>query len=73
MSKLSDFFQKLGSDAALLEAYKADPEGVMQDYGLSDEEIAAVMSGDKEQIDSLSGDSSDTQAYLIVTNPDDSN
>ncbi|QDF75979.1 MULTISPECIES: hypothetical protein [Shewanella] len=73
MSKLSDFFQKLGSDAALLEAYKADPEGVMQDNGLSDEEIAAVMSGDKEQIDSLSGDSSDTQAYLIVTNPDDSN
>ncbi|ASJ97442.1 hypothetical protein [Shewanella marisflavi] len=73
MSKLSDFFQKLGSDAALLEAYKADPEGVMQNYGLSDEEIAAVMSGDKEQIDSLSGDSSDTQAYLIVTNPDDSN
>ncbi|MFV7770927.1 hypothetical protein [Shewanella marisflavi] len=73
MSKLSDFFQILGSDAALLEAYKADPEGVMQDYGLSDEEIAAVMSGDKEQIDSLSGDSSDTQAYLIVTNPDDSN
>ena len=53
MSKLSDFFQQLGMDAALLEAYKADPEGVMQDNGLSDEEIAAVMSGDKEQIDAL--------------------
>lgn len=72
MSKLSDFFQELGSDAALLEAYKADPKGVMKANGLTDEEIQAVLSGDKAQLDSLSGDTSEVQSYLIITNPDDS-
>ncbi|MCG9720651.1 hypothetical protein [Shewanella sp. Isolate7] len=72
MSKLSDFFQKLGSDAALLEAYKADPKGVMKANGLTDEEIQAVLSGDKAQLDSLSGDTSEVQSYLLITNPDDS-
>ncbi|MCG9755861.1 hypothetical protein L1D40_11630 [Shewanella insulae] len=72
MSKLSDSFQKLGSDAALLEAYNADPEGVMKANGLTDEEIQVVLSGDKAQLDILSGDTCGVNPYLLITNPDGS-
>lgn len=72
MSKLSDFFEKLGSDAALMEAYQKDPEGVMKANGLSDEEIQAVLTGDKTKLKQLSGDSVDTKSYMIITNPNDS-
>ncbi|QYJ85120.1 hypothetical protein K0I73_12920 [Shewanella mesophila] len=72
MSTLSDFFEKLGSDAALMEAYKKDPEGVMKASGLNEQEIQAVMSGDMEELKLLSGDMTNAKAYLLITNPNDS-
>ncbi|QYK02461.1 hypothetical protein [Shewanella psychrotolerans] len=72
MSKLSDFFEKLGSDAVLMEAYKQDPEGVMKANGLNEQEIQAVMSGDMDKLKLLSGDTTDAKAYLLITNPNDS-
>ncbi|ABZ75917.1 conserved hypothetical protein [Shewanella halifaxensis HAW-EB4] len=65
MSKFNEFFEKLGSDAKLLEEYKQDPQGVMQANGLSDAEIQAVMSGDDSKLKSLSGDKG-TKGYLVV-------
>ncbi|GIU38708.1 hypothetical protein L2719_15135 [Shewanella schlegeliana] len=65
MSKFNEFFEKLGSDAKLLEEYKQDPQGVMQANGLSDDEIQAVMSGDEKQIHSLSGSKNYRSLVLI--------
>ena len=68
MSNLSQFFTQLGTDAALLEAYLQDPRGVMQANGITDEEIAAVMSGYKALICQLAGDE-DMQMFQIVSSP----
>lgn len=72
MSKLSDFFEKLGADAALMEAYKNDPEGVMKTSGLIEQEIEAVISGDIDKLKLLSGDMTNARSYLLITNPNDS-
>ncbi|QFU23575.1 hypothetical protein FM038_016260 [Shewanella eurypsychrophilus] len=66
MSKLNEFFEKLGSDSDLMDAYKKDPEGVMKANGLTDEEIATVMSGDTNKLKSLSGDQAQTRSYILV-------
>lgn len=65
MSKFNDFFEKLGSDAKLLEEYKQDPQGVMQANGLNDDEIQAVLSGDDKKVKSLLG-SKDARSFLLV-------
>ena len=43
MSKLLELMRELGRDAALASAYEANPEAVMQQAGLSDEERRALM------------------------------
>ncbi|GGP44596.1 hypothetical protein [Shewanella saliphila] len=68
MSNLSQFFTQLGTDAELLEAYQKDPIGVMQANGITEEEIKAVMSGDKARIRQLAGDE-DMKMFQIVTTP----
>ena len=65
MSKFNKFFEKLGSDAKLLEEYKQDPQSVMQASGLNDEEIQAVMSGDDKKVKSLLG-SKGAKGFLVV-------
>ncbi|MCL1037863.1 hypothetical protein L2750_11940 [Shewanella submarina] len=69
MSKFNEFFEQLASDAKLMEAYKQDPKGVMKSYGLTDEEILAVMSGDQEKIKTLSGDESIYGNYVHIQTP----
>lgn len=66
MSKLNEFFEKLGSDSDLMDAYKKDPEDVMKANGLTDEEIKTVMSGDTKKLKSLSGDQVQTRSYILV-------
>ncbi|QDE32070.1 hypothetical protein [Shewanella polaris] len=68
MSNMNKFFTQLGTNAALLEAYKLDPRGIMKANGLTKEEIEAVMSGDKAQVSKLSGDK-EMSMYLLVVNP----
>ena len=65
---MNKFFTQLGTNAALLEAYKLDPRGVMKANGLNQEEIEAVMSGDKARVSELSGDK-DMVMYMLVVNP----
>lgn len=48
--ELSSFLQKLGDDSGLQQAYASDPEGTMQQAGLSDDTIRTVLSRDLEKI-----------------------
>ncbi len=66
MSNFNDFFEKLGSDSDLMDAYKKDPEGVMKANGLTDEEVKAVISGDDKKLKALSGDSSEVRGFILV-------
>ncbi|UJF21366.1 hypothetical protein [Shewanella sp. OMA3-2] len=68
MSKLQQFAEALSVDAALLEAYKADPRGVMLANGLTVEQVDLIMSGDLNALKAQLGDSL-MQAYIMVTTP----
>ncbi|WP_434930217.1 hypothetical protein ACRWQM_12565 [Shewanella sp. HL-SH5] len=68
MSRLQTFAESLSVDAGLLEAYKADPRGVMLANGLTTQEVDLVMSGDLNALKALLGDSL-MQAYIVVSTP----
>ena len=72
MSKLVEYLNALDSDAELKAAHDADPEGTMADYGLTDEEIAAVMSGDDSTITKASGVEVDSASSIQAIHIDDS-
>ncbi len=55
MSKLIEFLTELGEDAELLKKFQDSPEQTMKDYGLSDEEIKAVMDQDEDRVRELTG------------------
>lgn len=55
MSKLVEFLQKLGEDAAFAERYSNDPRATAEASGLSGEAIDALLAGDIDQLRSLSG------------------
>jgi hypothetical protein len=68
MSKLQEFAEALSVDAGLLEAYKADPRGVMFAHGLTAQEADLVMSGDLNALKAQLGDSL-MQAYIVISAP----
>ncbi|WP_434940345.1 hypothetical protein ACRWQN_07465 [Shewanella sp. HL-SH8] len=68
MSKLQKFAEALSVDAGLLEAYKADPRGVMLAHGLTAQEADLVMLGDLDALKALLGDSL-MQSYVMVATP----
>ncbi|WP_434928652.1 hypothetical protein [Shewanella sp. HL-SH2] len=68
MSTLQDFAEALSVDAGLLEAYKADPRGVMLAHGLTAQEADLVMSGDLDALKAILGDSL-MQSYVMVATP----
>lgn len=55
MSKLLDYLNHLDKDAVAREAFAKDPQAAMTQYGLSDEEQKALLSGDKATIAKLLG------------------
>ncbi|KPZ68878.1 MULTISPECIES: hypothetical protein [Shewanella] len=67
MANLTEFFTELNTDAKLLETYKKDPEGTMKNYGLSENEIKAVLSGDAKAVSALAGDI-EMKAFLLISN-----
>ncbi len=67
---LEKFLAKLGEDTELLEAYKKAPETTMKEFGLSDKEVTAILSGDVKQLKSLT-DKASAMPILIVHYPDD--
>ncbi len=60
--KLEEFIIKLSEDSQLNQSYLENPEAVMGQMGLDQDEIKAVMSGDQKQIKSLIGE----KAHLIT-------
>jgi hypothetical protein len=55
MSKLRQLLVDLGKDASVHDAYVADPKKVMADYGLTAEEVDAMLSKDLDAVKRLSG------------------
>ena len=55
MSKLLELMRELGRNAALAEEYKANPDVVMQNASLSDEEARALREKDYDAIKRLTG------------------
>lgn len=55
MSKLLELMRRLGSDAALADAYHKDPKTVLERAGLSDEEQRAMLEKDYDAIKALTG------------------
>ncbi|NRD73278.1 hypothetical protein HQQ94_08485 [Shewanella sp. VB17] len=56
MSTLNDFLQKLSSDADFMAAFQQDPETVMEEAELTDQEKEAIRSGDKDKLTAMTGD-----------------
>ena len=55
MSKLISYLNELDSNAELQSAHVEDAEAAMRSFGLSDNEIAAVLSGDNTKIAEAAG------------------
>lgn len=56
MSKLNDLLENLSSDAKLKAKYLENPELVMEEAELNDEEKKAMLSGDEKSLTDLTGD-----------------
>ncbi|HXT21873.1 MAG TPA: hypothetical protein VN811_14940 [Thermoanaerobaculia bacterium] len=54
--KAADFVAKLSSDSSLQQRYKSDPEAVMSEAGLSDEDKAVLRTNDPAKITAYLGD-----------------
>jgi len=50
MSKLLDYLNHLDKNADARDAHAADPAGSMTNFGLSQDEQDALMSGDKQRV-----------------------
>ncbi|MDO8179122.1 MAG: hypothetical protein Q7T62_12840 [Undibacterium sp.] len=66
MSKLLDYLNTLDKDAAAREAHAKDPKAAMTKQGLTDEEQAAVLSGDKKKMATLIGIQEDSLPSVQV-------
>lgn len=56
MSKLNELLQNLSTDAVLKQVYLDNPEKVMDEAGLTEQEKAALRSGDEQELIKLTGD-----------------
>ncbi|AKS42900.1 hypothetical protein [Wenzhouxiangella marina] len=54
-SRLAELLKELGQNAELHDEYVKDPEGVMQRYDMSKEEIKAMLDKDVKKLEELSG------------------
>jgi hypothetical protein len=72
MSKLLDYLNIIDQDAVAREAFVADPQAAMTQYGLNSVEQQALMSGDKAAIAKLVGvDPDDFPAPVVPLHPFD--
>ncbi len=55
MSKLIDLLRALGKDGELADAYAKDPDAVLNQFELTDEERQAMLDGDLDKIRALTG------------------
>ncbi|MCW9029840.1 MAG: hypothetical protein OQJ80_12965 [Kangiella sp.] len=61
--KLEEFIIQLSEDSKLKQSYIENPMAVMQKIGLEEQEIKAIMSGDKRQVSAILGQ----DAELVIT------
>lgn len=59
MSKLLEYLNTLDKDADALASHRNDPKGAMGGFGLTAQEQAAVLSGDKAAVAGIVGISAD--------------
>lgn len=55
MSDLNKFIEELATNPTLQQEYLASPAAALKNYGLQSHEIDAVLSGDKAQVEKLTG------------------
>lgn len=55
MTKIVDYLNSVDADASLKKAHDANPEAAMSDYGLTEEQSQAVLSGDSKKIAEVDG------------------
>ena len=67
MSKLLDYLNTLDKDADALKAHKNGAKSAMGSFGLSEEEQAAVLSGDKAAVAGLLGISAEEVPAIDTT------
>ncbi|AOE48891.1 hypothetical protein [Kangiella sediminilitoris] len=53
--KFEEFVIKLSEDSQLNKSYVENPEAVMKDFGLEDNEIRAVLKGETKEVEKLIG------------------
>lgn len=63
--KAADFVTTLSQDPQKREAYKADPEGTMDDHGLSEDDKAVLRTGDPDKIREYLGDDGPPGCFAV--------
>jgi len=66
-NKLRDFLIDLSMDEKLREKFAKDPEGVMDEYGLTDEEKGWIREGDTESINKSVGDNYSSSTWVFIS------
>ncbi|MEM9387631.1 MAG: hypothetical protein AAGA68_21435 [Pseudomonadota bacterium] len=64
--QLKILVKNFGEDPQLRDRFKQDPEGVMQEHGLSDEHKDIVRKGDHDAIKVAAGEGSVHADFLII-------
>lgn len=62
--RFEKFANDMQEDLSMVADFVANPKGVMNQYGLSDDEISAVMNRDSSAITILTGNDAMTQGVL---------
>jgi hypothetical protein len=63
---LRNFFASLATDQNRLDAYKENPDSVMKDAGVSDDDRALVLSGDLSAITAKVESEPGTEMLIVV-------
>jgi len=67
-SQLKSFLQKISTDPKFADAYKANPDAVAKEFGLTDEERTALGDGDIEKLKTLLDDEPGDVYFVIFAN-----
>ncbi|WP_298775328.1 hypothetical protein [uncultured Shewanella sp.] len=68
MSNLDGLLAKLSTDAELKDQFLTDPESVMDEAELTDEEKTAIRESDADKLSDLTGDNEVYGKYVIYPN-----
>ncbi|WP_293650223.1 hypothetical protein [Thiolapillus sp.] len=66
MSKLTQLLKRLGAESDLAEAYEKNPQKVMEEAGLSKEEMELLRKGDLEKLEESTGLSSCQKIKSVI-------